>query len=68
MHGHDLGVVIDAVDDPIVAAASGVQPGKLSYKRLAESLGILGDGTMQRQGSVTDLGRQTIEMGEAPRA
>lgn len=40
---HRAGVFNDAVDHPVVTAASGVQPDKLAPEALAHSLWIVGE-------------------------
>ena len=41
---HDVGVVIDLVDDPMVTASSRPQPRELADEWLADSARVLGEG------------------------
>lgn len=66
MDGYDLGGVVDAVDDAVVASAGGVHPCKLSYERLAKPMGVLTYRAVKgRQGSIADLGRKPVEVAES---
>ena len=43
VHDHDVGCVIDAIDDPVVAPPGREKPVELSDERLAESVRVLAD-------------------------
>jgi hypothetical protein len=46
MHDDDLGRVVDAVDDPVVASSRREKTGELADERFAEPLRVFADGAM----------------------
>jgi len=68
MDGHDPGVIVDGVDDPVVASPSRDEAGKLANERLAELVGIFADRAGKSdEGGVANLCRQPVQMGETLR-
>ena len=66
VHDHDIGHIVDAVDDPIVATPSGEQPVELCDERLAESARVLADGAPHSgEGSIADFGRKLVEIADS---
>ena len=63
---HDLCVVVDLVDDPVIPAPSRPQSRQRANKRLADSARVLGKSAQhQRHGSVADFGRQLVKVSQA---
>lgn len=62
---HEMGVVIDLVDDSVVAAAGRPQPGELADERLTDAVGIVSEcAEHQRDGRRADLRRESVEMSD----
>ena len=65
VNDHELGGVVDAVDDPVITAASRVEPNKFSDERLSQSVRILRNWTVEdHEGGVADLGWELVEVTE----
>ena len=65
MGGDDLRGVVDAVDDPVVAAASREEPGELSHERLAQPVRVVCEGAVEHhQGGVSDFGGKLVQVAE----
>jgi hypothetical protein len=65
MNRHHLGGFVDAVDDPVVTPAGGIQPGDLPHERLPQPVRVLGDDTVKtHQGRVPDLGGDLVQVTE----
>lgn len=65
-HDHDVGILVDLVDDSIVAASRGVEALELTDERMPETNRVLGDRTQDRlEGCRPDLLGKSIEVPEA---
>jgi len=69
VHDDDLGCVIDAVNDPIVALSRREQAGEFADEGLAEPARVFADRAMQGgQRRVADLGREKVQVTESLRS
>ncbi|MGH9305242.1 MAG: hypothetical protein ACRDZ5_12675, partial [Acidimicrobiales bacterium] len=63
VYEYELGQLVNAVDDPVVAPPGREEAGQVSHERLAEPVRILGDRAAQRrQRGVADLRGKLVEV------
>lgn len=69
VHDDDLGRVVDAVDDPVVASSRREKVGEFADQRFIEPVRVFTDGAMQRgHRCVADLRRETVQVTESLRS